>query len=79
MKVNEASKVKLHGEYWPVKAQIHNLTLLSAHGDYNEILEWLPATKCAVACMKPSGGTPRYRSWALEWIYDLTYALCAFL
>jgi metallo-beta-lactamase family protein len=39
--VNGASEVKIHGEYWPVKAQIHNLTSLSAHGDYNEILQWL--------------------------------------
>ncbi|PFG09481.1 MBL fold metallo-hydrolase RNA specificity domain-containing protein [Marinobacter sp. LV10MA510-1] len=46
--VNGASDVKIHGEYWPVKAQIHNLTSLSAHGDYNEILQWLqqdPALK----------------------------------
>ena len=31
-----------------MKAQIHNLTSLSAHGDYNEILQWLqqdPALK----------------------------------
>jgi len=39
--VNGADKVKIHGEYWPVKAEIHNLDSMSAHGDYNEILEWL--------------------------------------
>ncbi len=39
--VNGAESVKIHGEYWPVKAEIHNLDSLSAHGDYNEILEWL--------------------------------------
>ncbi|MDX1456433.1 MAG: MBL fold metallo-hydrolase [Marinobacter sp.] len=39
--VNGADSVKIHGEYWPVKAEIHNLDTLSAHGDYNEILEWL--------------------------------------
>ena len=39
--VNGAESVKIHGEYWPVKAEIHNLDSLSAHGDYNEILAWL--------------------------------------
>ncbi|WP_328185928.1 MBL fold metallo-hydrolase [Marinobacter sp. OP 3.4] len=39
--VNGAESVKIHGEYWPVKAQIHNLDSLSAHGDYEEILTWL--------------------------------------
>lgn len=39
--VNGADKVKIHGEYWPVKAEVHNLDSLSAHGDYQEILDWL--------------------------------------
>lgn len=39
--VNGADKVKIHGEYWPVKADIFNLDSLSAHGDYKEILTWL--------------------------------------
>lgn len=39
--VSGAESVKIHGEYWPVKAEIHNLDSLSAHGDYNEILAWL--------------------------------------
>jgi metallo-beta-lactamase family protein len=39
--VNGAESVKIHGAYWPVKAEIYNMDSLSAHGDYNEILEWL--------------------------------------
>lgn len=39
--VNGAESVKIHGEYWPVKAEIHNLDSLSAHGDFSEILAWL--------------------------------------
>ncbi|UZD64752.1 MBL fold metallo-hydrolase [Marinobacter sp. AN1] len=39
--VNGVESIKIHGEYWPVKAEIHNLDSLSAHGDYAEILEWL--------------------------------------
>lgn len=39
--VKGAESVKIHGEYWPVKAEVHNIDSLSAHGDYSEILEWL--------------------------------------
>ncbi|MFV8570518.1 MBL fold metallo-hydrolase [Marinobacter sp. SBS5] len=39
--VNGAESVKIHGQYWPVKAEVHNLHSMSAHGDYNEILTWL--------------------------------------
>ena len=41
--VKGAESVKIHGEYWPVKAEVYNLESLSAHGDYNEILQWLGA------------------------------------
>ncbi|MCH8498133.1 MAG: MBL fold metallo-hydrolase [Marinobacter sp.] len=36
-----ADEVKIHGEYWPVKAEVYNVDTLSAHGDYKEIIEWL--------------------------------------
>lgn len=39
--VNGAKQIKIHGEYIPVKASVHNLDALSAHGDYEEILTWL--------------------------------------
>ncbi|TPW24792.1 MBL fold metallo-hydrolase [Marinobacter nauticus] len=39
--VHGAESVKIHGEYWPVKAEIHNMDSMSAHGDYQEILHWL--------------------------------------
>jgi metallo-beta-lactamase family protein len=36
-----AGEVKIHGQYVPVRARVHNLENLSAHADYAEILEWL--------------------------------------
>lgn len=39
--VNGAESVKIHGEYWAVRADVFNLDSLSAHGDYEEILTWL--------------------------------------
>ncbi len=33
--------IKIHGDYFPVHASIHNLDSLSAHADYSEILHWL--------------------------------------
>lgn len=35
------SELKIHGEYYPVRAQVHILENISAHADYNEILQWL--------------------------------------
>lgn len=36
-----ADSVKIHGEYVPVRAEVQNLSNLSAHADYAEILRWL--------------------------------------
>ncbi len=36
-----AQSVRIHGEDIPVRAQVANLEALSAHADYNEILQWL--------------------------------------
>ncbi|MBC7202473.1 MAG: MBL fold metallo-hydrolase [Pusillimonas sp.] len=36
-----AQTIKIHGEYIPVKAELDNLSMLSAHADANEILRWL--------------------------------------
>ncbi|MCP5324916.1 MAG: MBL fold metallo-hydrolase [Oceanospirillaceae bacterium] len=39
--VNGADKIKIHGEYYPMRAHIYNLASLSAHADYAEIIDWL--------------------------------------
>ncbi len=39
------SSIKIHGEYVPVRAQVHNLDMLSAHADADEILRWLQGFK----------------------------------
>jgi metallo-beta-lactamase family protein len=39
--LDHAETIKIHGEYIPVRAQVHCLSNLSAHADYSEILEWL--------------------------------------
>ena len=36
-----AKTVKIHGSYIPVRAEIENLHMLSAHADADEILAWL--------------------------------------
>lgn len=36
-----ADKVKIHGKYFPVRAEVQNLSMLSAHADADEILSWL--------------------------------------
>ncbi len=39
--VEGQKSIKIHGHYYPVKAQINNLDFLSAHADQQEILAWL--------------------------------------
>ena len=39
--VQGAETIKIHGEYIPVRAEVHMLENLSAHADAGEILEWL--------------------------------------
>ncbi len=36
-----AHQIKIHGEYFPVRAEVSNLAMLSAHADADEILQWL--------------------------------------
>ena len=38
---NGAETVKIHGQQVPVRAEISNLHMFSAHADYEEILRWL--------------------------------------
>jgi metallo-beta-lactamase family protein len=41
-----ADSIKIHGSYYPVRAQVACLENLSAHADYREILNWLkPASR----------------------------------
>lgn len=36
-----AKEIKIHGKYYPVNAQVHELQSLSAHADQNELFNWL--------------------------------------
>ncbi len=36
-----ANRIKIHGYYYPVRARVEMLDMLSAHADYFEILAWL--------------------------------------
>lgn len=40
-----AESVKIHGAYVPVRAEVKNLEMLSAHADADEILRWLRGFK----------------------------------
>lgn len=40
-----AESVKIHGAYVPVRAEIANLEMLSAHADADELMRWLRAIK----------------------------------
>ncbi|MDO9216594.1 MAG: MBL fold metallo-hydrolase, partial [Lacisediminimonas sp.] len=36
-----ADSIKIHGEYYPVRAQVEQIDNLSAHADAGEIIDWL--------------------------------------
>lgn len=40
-----ATELKIHGEYVPIRAQVKTLESLSAHADYQEILDWFSSGK----------------------------------
>jgi len=40
-----ADQVKIHGSYWPVRAEVQNLDMLSAHADADELMAWLGTMK----------------------------------
>ena len=42
-----ATEIKIHGDYVPVRAEVVKMDSMSAHADYNEILEWLRGFKRA--------------------------------
>jgi metallo-beta-lactamase family protein len=39
--VSGAQTVKIHGDYVPVRAEVRNLGMLSAHADCDELMRWL--------------------------------------
>jgi len=38
-----AESIKIHGQEWPLRAEVCNLDMLSAHADADEIIHWLSA------------------------------------
>jgi len=57
--VNGAAKVKIHGEYVPVRAEVRNLSMLSAHADSDEILRWLGGFETAPSRCFLNHGEPQ--------------------
>lgn len=50
--------VKIHGEYFPVRAEVMNLHMLSAHADADEILFWLGNVEKAPSMTFVTHGEP---------------------
>lgn len=39
--VKGAKEIKIHGQYWPVRAEVAQIDTMSGHADANEILDWI--------------------------------------
>jgi metallo-beta-lactamase family protein len=73
-----ARQVRIFGEDYPVRAQVHVIDSFSAHGDYSEILRWLQGFKRAPRRTFLVHGEPRaidamkdhiistYKAWQIE-------------
>ena len=53
-----ADRIKIHGVYVPVRADVSALSTLSAHADANEILSWLGALEAAPRMTFVTHGEP---------------------
>ncbi|MEX0860199.1 MAG: MBL fold metallo-hydrolase [Cucumibacter sp.] len=53
-----AGSIKIHGEQVPVRAEVQNLSMLSAHADADEILAWLRGFRAAPRMTFISHGEP---------------------
>jgi metallo-beta-lactamase family protein len=43
--VDGQKQVKIHGQYWPIRAEVRQIHTLSAHADSEEVLSWLSLFK----------------------------------
>ena len=50
-----ATEIKIHGQYVPVRAEVVELDMLSAHADYRELLAWLAPMAAPRACFVTHG------------------------
>lgn len=53
-----AAEVKVHGAWHPVRAEVHNLNMLSAHADSDEIMRWLSGFRTPPRCTYIVHGEP---------------------
>jgi metallo-beta-lactamase family protein len=56
--VGGESEIKIHGDLFPVRAEISNLGNISAHADYQEILDWLGHFREPPRCTFLTHGEP---------------------
>jgi len=56
--VGGAAQVKIHGDYVPVRAEVDNLQMLSAHADADEIMAWLRQFQAAPQSTFVTHGEP---------------------
>jgi metallo-beta-lactamase family protein len=43
--IHGTKEIKIHGEFWPIRAEVAQLDSMSAHADADEILEWIKNLK----------------------------------
>lgn len=60
-----AHEVKIHGDYYPVRAHIEDIRTMSSHADQAQIIDWLSGLKKQPECVFINHGEPQ-SSYALK-------------
>ncbi|MEK7355324.1 MAG: MBL fold metallo-hydrolase RNA specificity domain-containing protein, partial [Bdellovibrionota bacterium] len=56
--VNGAKEIKIHGAYWPMRAEVDRIDSMSAHADQGELLTWLKRLPRPPKCVFVNHGEP---------------------
>ena len=52
-------EIKIHGEYYPVRAHIEDIKTMSSHADQEQIIDWLSGIKNVPSCVFINHGEPK--------------------
>ncbi len=75
-------EIKIHGEYYPINAEVLNLEALSSHADYKEMCHWLKQMKKKPGRIFLTHGDPQaadiFRQYLID-KFDLDVAIPSYL
>jgi metallo-beta-lactamase family protein len=65
-----ARELKIHGAFWPVHAEVAQISALSAHADYEEVIKWLRPLRRRPARVFVTHGEPAAAAAFAEHLHE---------